>query len=153
MIKRLTRYECSTIVSTIYISFIVYCFYCILFFSKNNTFQCVLATNGKTSYAIFLYPEDGINWYSGDASGGTGGINGAPAQVGLNKGDGIVFHTASVSSTPNVINVDESTNIDGGPSGFYIWNVNNATSGSSCSNEGEKSTIRLLLLFYSIYIS
>ena len=82
---------------------------------------------------MFLFPEGGINWYSGDASGGIGGINGTPAQVGLNKGDGVTYHVLNVSSTPDVINVEDYTNITGAPNGFYIWNVNNATSGSSCN--------------------
>ncbi|XP_019854776.1 PREDICTED: protein mesh-like isoform X3 [Amphimedon queenslandica] len=108
---------------------------------KTNTFQCVLATNGVTSYAMFLFPEGGINWYSGDASGGTGGINGTPAQVGLNKGDGVTYHVLNVSSTPDVINVEDYTNITGAPNGFYIWNVNDGTSGSSCDTTNNDITV------------
>ena len=64
---------------------------------QKNTFQCVLATDGKSdeksdrkssSFAIFLYPQDGINWTTGDASGGKDGLGGTPAQAGINAGDG-----------------------------------------------------------------
>lgn len=97
----------------------------------------MLATNGMTSYAMFLFPENGINWYSGDASNGMNGVGGIPAQVGLNKGDGIVYYTLNVSSTPAVINVSMYSNIDGAPSGFYMWNVNNVTNGIACTDDGK----------------
>ena len=45
----------------------------IIFFIQTNTFQCVLATNGNRSSAMFLYEQDGILWTTGDASGGTFG--------------------------------------------------------------------------------
>ena len=36
---------------------------------QNNTFQCVLVTDGAgNSFVIFLYPEDGIQWITATGS-------------------------------------------------------------------------------------
>ena len=51
-------------------NFKVHCFY---LFVQTNTFQCVLATDGSRSSAIFLYEQGGIQWTTGDSSGGTFG--------------------------------------------------------------------------------
>ena len=45
-----------------------------------------MATNGVNSFVIFLYADGEIQWTTGDASGGTGGLGGTPAQVGFNAG-------------------------------------------------------------------
>ncbi|VDI35130.1 Hypothetical predicted protein, partial [Mytilus galloprovincialis] len=47
---------------------------------KKCTFQCVLVTNGRHSFTIFLY--DKIEWTTGTASSGdsTSGLGGTPAQ-------------------------------------------------------------------------
>ena len=44
-----------------------------------NTFQGVLATNGRHSFVIFNYGV--ITWTTGTASGGINGLGGTPAQV------------------------------------------------------------------------
>ena len=48
---------------------------------QNNSFQAVLITDGRHSYAIFNYGN--IEWTTGTASGGnwTTGLGGTPAQV------------------------------------------------------------------------
>ena len=45
------------------------------------TFQCLLITNGRHSFTIFLYNK--IQWTTGTASGGNSstGLGGTPAQV------------------------------------------------------------------------
>ena len=42
---------------------------------QNNTFQCVLATNRESSFVVFMYKEEGIQWTTGDAMP-NGGVNG-----------------------------------------------------------------------------
>ena len=54
--------------------------------SQTNTFQLILATDGSESFAIFLYPDDGIQWTTGYQSGGTKGLGGVEAQVGYDAG-------------------------------------------------------------------
>ena len=48
----------------------------IVFFLQLNTFQCVIATDGDTTFAIFLYNK--IEW--------TTAIESTPAKVGFNDG-------------------------------------------------------------------
>eukprot|EP00105_Crassostrea_gigas_P046261 XP_019930409.1 PREDICTED: protein mesh [Crassostrea gigas] len=80
--------------------------------SKNNTFQAVLITNGQHSFTIYNYED--IQWTTGTASRGnsTTGLGGTPAQVGFNAGDGIVSFTVNASRSPDIVNVDEDSNVD-----------------------------------------
>lgn len=59
---------------------------------------------------MFLYVDGEIQWTTGDASGGTAGLGGIPAQAGLNAGNGVNYYSLPGSQTPNVINVANSTN-------------------------------------------
>lgn len=61
------------------------------FYDRNgtmqNSFQIQLAWKGQQNYNLFFrYGE--IDWVSGDASGGTGGLGGAVATAGVTAGDG-----------------------------------------------------------------
>lgn len=42
--------------------------------AQNNTFQSVLATDGESSFVLFLYEEEGIQWTTGDSDGGEQGV-------------------------------------------------------------------------------
>ena len=102
---------------------------------------------------IFLYADNGINWYSGEVS------NGIPAQVGFNQGriDGSgsgsdvygVHNVVNTSFTNDVVNVEEYSNVDDGGAGFYIWQVNSeVVGGSDCTN---KSKINKIIYIISMY--
>ena len=54
---------------------------------KLNTVQCEIISDGFKTYVFFNYPVNGIQWTTGDASGGSGGLGGTPAQVGFDGGD------------------------------------------------------------------
>ena len=88
---------------------------------QTNTFQCVLATDGHTSFVIFLYADGEIQWTTGDASGGSGGLGGTPAQIGFNAGDGIKSASLLESQTGAIINVTMTSNVD--IPGMYIFQV------------------------------
>ena len=60
---------------------------------QTNTFQCILATNGTQSYVLFFYADGEMQWTTGDASGGTAGLGGTPAQVGFNAGNGVNYYS------------------------------------------------------------
>ena len=72
----------------------------------------MLATDGLQSFVIFLYADGEIQWTTGDASGGSGGLGGTPAQVGFNAGDGIRYAAIPQSQTSEIINVASTSNID-----------------------------------------
>lgn len=94
-----------------------------------NTFQCVLATDGTNTFAVFLYLD--INWTTGDNHGGTDGIGGTPAQVGFDAGNQIQYHVLNGSLTDEIINIEERSNI--GIPGIYMWQIN----GGSVRQSGE----------------
>ena len=104
---------------------------------QTNTFQCVLATDGLTSFVIFLYADGEIQWTTGDASGGSGGLGGTPAQVGFNAGDGIRSTTVNESRTPEIINITETTNTNCGKNGVIIYRVDDIEPQNKACNNGE----------------
>ena len=70
-----------------------------------------MATDGSNSFAIYLYADGMIQWTTGDASGGAGGLGGTPAQVGFNAGDGVRFEIVPESRTSDIINIDMTSNV------------------------------------------
>ena len=90
-------------------------------FKQVNTFQCVLATNEFESFVLFLYPDDGIEWTTGDISGGTDGFGGDEAVAGISAGDGVNFITIPGSLTPSIININNTSNV--GTPGVWIFKV------------------------------
>jgi len=90
---------------------------------QTNTFQCVLATDGYKSFVIFLYAHGRIQWTTGDDDGGVGGLGGDEAAAGINafsKADSI---TIPGSSTPQIINIDQNSNV--GVPGMWIYKLGN----------------------------
>ena len=100
-----------------------------------NTFQCILVTDGRLSFAIFHYVRGGIQWTTGDASDGVNGVGGTPAQVGFNAGDGIRFASVPGSRTSDIINIDEQSNVF--RPGVFIYQVDgDSVSPAGCSASG-----------------
>ena len=92
---------------------------------QTNTFQCVLATDGYKSFVIFLYAHERIQWTTGDEdgrpSGGVGGLGGDEAVAGIYP-----FREARPiiipgSSTPQIINIDQNSNV--GVPGMWIYKL------------------------------
>ena len=104
------------------------CALCICF-SQTNTFQLVLATDGNSSLALFLYLDDGIQWTTGDDGGGTNGLGGTEAQVGYDAGDSIDYYTVPGSMTPSIVDIETTSNV--GIPGMYIFQVDLPTPGKS----------------------
>ncbi len=72
-----------------------------------------LATTGPVPYSI-EYIYENIDWTSGDSSGGSGGLGGAPARVGFPSGDGKRFHEAPESGDEAaLLNLDASGTVPG----------------------------------------
>ena len=59
-----------------------------------------------------MYADGEIQWTTGDASDGVGGLGGTPAQVGFNAGDGQRYAAIPQSRTSEIINVASTSNID-----------------------------------------
>ena len=86
-----------------------------------NTFQGHIIYNTETTetMVMFLYPEDGIQWTTGDADGGTNGLGGNPAEVGLTSPFGNLF--IPESGTDAIVDIEALTNI--GVPGVFVYRV------------------------------
>ena len=78
---------------------------------QTNTFQVVLITDGNCSYVTYLYADGLIQWTTGDASDGEGGLGGTPAQAGFDAGDQRRSFSIDGSLTADIINIDSTTNV------------------------------------------
>ena len=85
---------------------------CVFTAFQNNTFQCVMITNGINAFVAFLYADGLIQWTTGDASGGTDGFGGTPAQGGFNAGDGVRYFSIRGSQTASIVHIDTTSNVE-----------------------------------------
>ncbi len=97
---------------------------------QRSTFQCVLATDGQSSFVMFLYADGGIEWDF-------------PGQVGLNAGDGTRFFSHPDSFSSRLTNIHTTSNI--GIPGVWIFKVDGeevVSAGCSTGNNSELFNIR-----------
>nr|XP_054773489.1 sushi domain-containing protein 2-like [Lytechinus pictus] len=111
--------------------------------SIRNSFQAVLVTDGRYSFAIFNYGD--INWTTGTASSGdpSTGLGGIPAQVGFNAGDGVTFYSVPASRTADVVDIETTSNI--GVPGRWVFRTDNSNiQGQECTTSGDISLFPLV---------
>lgn len=65
---------------------------------KLNDFTLYIEDDPAGDIVAFVYRD--MQWTTGDASGGTGGFGGSPAQIGFDSGDGTNFLSFSRPNTP-----------------------------------------------------
>ena len=96
-----------------------------------------LPSGKKPSFAIFLYPKEGIQWTTGDASGGKNGFGGTPAQAGINAGDGNRCTSVFEALTDEIVGIDKGSNVK--QDGVYVYRVDGTTvtSPDPCALEGQ----------------
>jgi Nidogen-like/PEP-CTERM motif len=105
-----------------------------------NNFQLILtnqanAPGGAAGDFNIAFRYDQLNWTTGDASGGSGGIGGTPAQAGFDAGDQVNFFTLPGSRTSAVTQLANTTNVAGGPGGLWSFAVRTgALPGTTASN-------------------
>ncbi|GBL11044.1 hypothetical protein MSj_02542 [Microcystis aeruginosa Sj] len=103
-----------------------------------NTFQVVLRDRPDTgldgNFDIeFRYGQ--LQWTTGSASGGSGGLGGTPAQAGFDAGDGINFFTLPGSRTSEVLNLANISNVSLDTPGLWSFAIRNGeTPGSTPDN-------------------
>ena len=107
------------------------------------SFQCVLMTNGTISFAKFLYADGEIQWTTGDASGGSNGFGGTPAQVGFDAGDGERFSSVPGSQTDAIVNISTTSNV--GIPGVWTFQVNGNVAQCDDMPNGELLSQKLFL--------
>ncbi|MCA6109249.1 nidogen-like domain-containing protein [Bradyrhizobium cenepequi] len=81
-----------------------------------NSFQLVLIDQGNGNFDI-QYRYGDIQWTTGEASGGSGGLGGIPARVGYSAGDGMHYYELLQSGNQSALlelgETDGNTGIDG----------------------------------------
>lgn len=97
-----------------------------------NTFQAVLAYDSKNAYAIFLYPEDGLNFFGSHYKEPYGMQMALSAQVGFCRGEiGFILwktdgpYYSVTSDEQSVKNLHQSGNV--GISGVWLFHIGNAS--------------------------
>ncbi|KAM6433343.1 nidogen-1 [Rhynochetos jubatus] len=96
---------------------------------KRNTFQAVLASSDSSSYAIFLYPEDSLQFYSTYSKNDDGKI---PAMVGFSQASTNYYFWEKPGSY-NVIANDEASirnlhkSSNAGKQGVWVFEIGSSS--------------------------
>ncbi len=109
-----------------------------------NDFQMILSTSGTCVSSGDFDVEFRYNrceWITGDASGGTGGFGGTPAQVGFDAGDRTHFVALPNSRMPTIINVCTTTNVSGGAPGLFRFQIRGGGVAGGCTGAGQPCTV------------
>lgn len=72
----------------------------------------MIGTNGYITSVCLFYPEDLIEWTTGDSNGGSGGLGGDPADVGLISEDPAASYLLGISNTDEVVDIESTGNLD-----------------------------------------
>ncbi len=73
---------------------------------QTNTFQLVIANDGLDSYALFLYPQDGINWLKSEGKTAPDHPD-PPAQAGFDSGDRRRYLVLPGSGYPEISSISQ----------------------------------------------
>lgn len=101
-------------------------------------------SDGTYSFVSFLYADGLIQWTTGDASGGTDGLGGTPAQGGFNAGDGIRFFSIPGSQTAAILNISSTSNV--GIPGVWTFRVDQNAIEEAPTTSMSIANLRFILL-------
>lgn len=89
---------------------------------KTNSFQLILTDRSGGDFDVqFRYEQ--LQWTTGDASGGSGGLGGTPAQAGYDAGNGQQYFILPGSRTADVLNLVNTSNT--GETGVWSFAIRN----------------------------
>jgi uncharacterized protein (TIGR03382 family) len=92
---------------------------------KTNSFQLILTKRDDVGGFDVEYRYQQLQWTTGDASGGAGGLGGTPAQAGWDAGDGINFQTLPGSFTVDVLDLVNTSNVSADTPGLWRFSFAN----------------------------
>lgn len=107
---------------------------------KLNAFQLQLIGTGGGNFTI-QYRYEAINWTTGDASGGTGGLGGTIARAGYSTGDGSSWYELPASGNQNSMLTLEDVAGNTGLAGYWSFSVAGGTSGNDTVTGGTTDDI------------
>lgn len=90
-----------------------------------NDFQLVLTKRTDTGVGNFdiQFRYNQLQWTTGDASGGSSGFGGTPAQAGYNGGDGVHFFVLPGSRTNDVLDLANTSNVSNATPGLWTMAI------------------------------
>uniref|UniRef100_A0A8B9TUN5 Nidogen 1 n=1 Tax=Anas platyrhynchos TaxID=8839 RepID=A0A8B9TUN5_ANAPL len=96
---------------------------------KRNTFQAVLASSDSSSYAIFLYPEDSLQFYSTYSKNDDGKI---PAMVGFSQASTNYYFWEKAGSYNIIANDEDSIrnlhkSSNAGKKGVWVFEIGSSS--------------------------
>ena len=101
---------------------------------KLDAFQLVIQNTGDGNFA-FEFRYENIDWTTGDASGGSGGLGGTVARAGWNSGDGSDFFELPQSGNQDaMLGLETTSNPGTDPDGNWVFNV---VGGQVVGNDGD----------------
>ncbi len=96
---------------------------------KLNNFQMLLhdrsAATGTAGDFDVEFRYDFLQWTTGDASGGSGGLGGTPAQAGYDAGDGSHYFVLPGSFSNAVLDLQNSSNVHVATPGLWNFAIRN----------------------------
>ena len=99
---------------------------------KLNSFQLVLISEGNGNFDI-QYRYGDIEWTTGGASGGSGGLGGTPARAGYSAGDGAHYYELPQSGNQEALLTLPTTDGNTGVDGLDQYEVHNGEVGLSAT--------------------
>jgi MYXO-CTERM domain-containing protein len=109
-----------------------------------NDFQMILSvSNTCTTTGDFdvEFRYNRCEWTTGDASGGTGGFGGTPAQVGFDAGDTRNYVALPMSRMMSILDVCRQTNVPGAPPGLWRFQIRGGAVAGGCMGGGTACTV------------
>lgn len=103
--------------------------------SKINNFQMTLLNRSETGEGNFdiEFRYNQLEWTTGDASGGTNGLGGTPAQAGYDAGDNNHFFILPGSRTADVLNLATTSNVSLDTPGLWTMAIRNGSTSDGSS--------------------
>ena len=94
---------------------------------KVNDFQLTLLNRSDTGAGNFdiEFRYRQLEWTTGDASGGSGGLGGTPAQAGYDAGDNTNFFALPGSLSSSVLNLANTSNVSEDTPGLWTMAIRN----------------------------
>lgn len=100
---------------------------------KLNAFQLQIVGQGGGNFDI-IFRYESINWTTGGASGGSGGLGGTVARAGYSTGDGASWYELAQSGLQDAMLELESTPGNTGVAGYYKFSVRSGTAAGEVMN-------------------
>ncbi|MFO0625360.1 MAG: nidogen-like domain-containing protein [Polyangiales bacterium] len=110
-----------------------------------NSFQLILTRSNTCTTSgdfdvEFRYAR--CQWTTGDASGGTGGFGGTPAQIGFDAGDSRNYVALPMSRSMAILQVCGSSNVPGGEPGLWRFQIRGGGNDIfGCTGGGQRCSV------------